>query len=129
MASMMVQLAAVGADLGLERFQLVPGDVKVSLLKRAYGTTFINLNEWVTTMDFRLDAASTILPLFLTPILTTPQRPLRTSSWQTVMTFHTAIPAGGTGPLFTFKLRGLHQRTATSVAIREGPESPKGNRH
>ena len=95
MASMMVPLTTVGADFSLERFQLVLGDVKVSLLKMAYGTTFINLNEWVTTMDLRLDATSTILPLFLTPMLTTPQRPLRTSSGQTVMTFNTAIPTGG----------------------------------
>ena len=72
MASMMVQLATVGADFSLERFQLVPGDVKVSLPKRAYGTTFINLNEWVTTMDLGFDAVSTILPLLLTTMLATP---------------------------------------------------------
>ena len=96
MASMMVPLTTVGADFSLERFQLVLGDVKVSLLKGAYGTTFINLNERVTTMDLRFDAASTILPFSLTPILTTPQRPLRAWSWQTIMAFNTAIPAGGT---------------------------------
>ena len=127
MAGMMVPLTTMSADFSLERFQLVFSDVEVSLFQRAYGTTRINLNEWVTTMDFRLDAASTILPLFLTPILTTPQRPLRTAAWQTVMTFHTAIPAGGTGPLFAFKLRGLHQRKATGVTIDEGPDSSKGN--
>ena len=72
MASMMVQLATVGADLGLERFQLVPGDVKVSLFKRAYGTTFIYLNERVTAMDLGFDAVIAILPFFFTTMLTTP---------------------------------------------------------
>ena len=94
MASMMVQLATVGADLGLERFQLVPGDVKVSLLKRAYGTTFINLNEWVATMDLGFDAVSTILPFLFTTMLATPQRPFRASSRQIIIIFSTAVPAG-----------------------------------
>ena len=73
MASMMVQLATVGADFSLKRFQLVPGDVKASLLKRAYGTTFVNLNEWVTTMDLGFDAVIAILPFFFTTMLATPQ--------------------------------------------------------
>ena len=127
MAGKIAPLTTMSADFSLVRFQLVFSDVEVSLFQRAYGTTRSNLNEWVTTMDLRLDATSTILPLFLTPMLTTPQRPLRTSPWQTVMTFHTAIPAGGTGPLFTFKLRGLHQRKAAGVTIHESPDSSKGD--
>ena len=94
MASMMVQLATVGADLGLERFQLVPGDVKVSLFKRAYGTTFIYLNERVTAMDLGFDAVIAILPFFFTTMLATPQRPARAPSKQIIITFCTAVPAG-----------------------------------
>ena len=94
MASMMVPLTTVGADFGLERLQLVLGDVKVSLLERAYGTTFINLNEWVTTMDLGFDAVSTILPFLFTTMLATPQRSFRVSSRQIIMTFSTAVPAG-----------------------------------
>ena len=124
---MMVPLTAMSADFSLERFQLVFSDVEVSLFQRAYGITRVNLDEGVTTMDLRLDATSTVLRPFLAPMLTTPQKPLRTAAWQTVMTFHTAIPAGGTGPLLAFKFRGLHQRTAASVTIRKGAESSKGH--
>ena len=126
---MMVPLTAMSADFSLERFQLVFSDVEVSMFQRTYGITRVDLDEGVTTMDLRLDATSTVLLPFLAPMLTTPQRPLRTAAWQTVMTFHTAIPAGSTGSLFAFKFRGLHQRTATSVTIRKGPESSKGHRH
>ena len=94
MASMMVQLATVGADLGLERFQLVPGDVKVSLFKRAYGTTFIYLNERVTAMDLGFDAVIAILPFLFTAMLATPQRLSRPSSKRIIITFYTAVPAG-----------------------------------
>ena len=66
MASMMVPLATVGTDFSLERFQLVPGDVEVGLLKWAYRIIRINLNEWVTTMGLRPNAVSTILPFLFT---------------------------------------------------------------
>ena len=124
---MMVPLTAMSADFSLERFQLVFSDVEVSLFQRAYGITRVDLDEGVTTMDLRLDATSAILPLFLAPMLTTPQRPLRTAAWQTVVTLHTTIPAGSTGSLFAFKLRGLHQRKATGVTIYESPDSSKGH--
>ena len=94
MASMMAPLTTVGADFSLERFQLVFGDVEVSLFKRAYGTTRINLNEWVTTMGLRPNAVSTILPFLFTTMLATPQRPARAPSKQIIITFCTAVPAG-----------------------------------
>ena len=68
----MVPLTAMSADFSLKRFQLVFSDVEVSLFQRAYGTTRINLNEWVTTMDLGFHAISTILPFFFTTMLTTP---------------------------------------------------------
>ena len=94
MASIMVQLATVGADLGLERFQLVPGDVKVSLFKRVYGTAFIHQNERVTAMDLGFDTIITILPFLFTAMLATPKRPSRPSFKRIIVTFYTAVPAG-----------------------------------
>ena len=70
------------------------GNVKVSLFKRVYGTTFIYLNERVTAMDLGFDAVIAILPFLFTTMLATPQRPLRASSRQIIIIFSTAVPAG-----------------------------------
>ena len=96
MASVVIQPATVGANLSLERFQLMHGSVEVGLFKRMYSIALIHENERVAAMDIGFDTIIAVLPFLFTTMLAPPQGHFRASFGQIIMTFSTTVPAGCT---------------------------------